>query len=262
MFEELYEPLPDPEAYLQRIGAHRSPCSLSALDELILAHQLAVPFEDLDCYYTKQTNSLAIRDLFDKIVTRRRGGYCFELNSLFEALLESLGYQAWSSDAKVIRGKDLSSPITTLHRVNLVSFEDGLYFCDVGYGGPMPPFALKVEAGSVRSLHGETFSISKAEGRWWILGQILPDGGREGILKFHTEKVENCDFFVLNHFASTSPLSKFTGCRLVNRRLPEGSAGITDDCFTLHEKGSTETVTIETEEQFRKILKKYFDIVL
>lgn len=257
MFEEFYTPLPDLAAYLERIGESQKPCSLEALDSLILSHQKSVPFENLDQYYNK-TASSSIEELFDKIVTRKRGGYCFEQNALFVALLESLGYKAYSGDAKIIRGKDISTPILILHRVNFVEFEDGLYFCDVGYGGPMPSFALKVEDGSTRSLNGETFHIHKADGDWWKLSRTTSEGLLEDILIFRTKKVENCDFFVLNYYASTSPLSVFTNLRLVNRRLDNGNVSITNDSFTKNIDGKSETITLKDDDHFLSILKEYF----
>lgn len=262
MFEELYSPLPDADRYLQRIHARREPCSPEALDALILAHQKAVPFENLDQYYTKQTSSCSIEDLFRKIVIRKRGGYCFEQNALFVSLLEALGYRAYSSDAKIIRGKDPTTPILILHRINLVVLEDGLYFCDVGYGGPMPSFALKVEDGSRRSCNGETFYIRRYHNSWWLLGRLTSAGEEEDVLIFRTEKVENCDFFVMNHYASTSPLSVFTNHRLVNRRLENGNLSITNDSFTINENGTASTISITDEDHFRRILKEYFDIAL
>ncbi|MDO4616553.1 MAG: arylamine N-acetyltransferase [Lachnospiraceae bacterium] len=258
MFEELYSPLPDREAYLNRIGAGAGPCSLESLDELILAHQKAVPFENLDPYYTKKTLSCAIDDLFDKIVTRKRGGYCFEQNALFVSLLQSLGYSAWSSHARIIRGKDPASPILILHRVNLVALADGLYFCDVGYGGPMPPFAIKVADRSCRTCNGETFYIRKQTDNWWLLGRITSQGVEEDILLFQTEQVENCDFFVLNHYASTSPLSVFTNVRLVNRKLDTGNVSITGDQLTIHENGSEQIIPITDNAHLRSILEEYF----
>lgn len=259
MFEEFYTPLPDVQKYLERIGTTHGSCSEDALDSLILSHQKAVPFENLDQYYNK-TSSCSIEDLYNKIVLRKRGGYCFEQNALFTSFLEALGYKAYSSDAKVIRGKDLSSPILILHRVNLVEFEDGLYFCDVGYGGPMPSFSVKVEDGSRKTKNGETFFIRKADGDWWILGRSTSEGVDEDVLMFRTKKVENCDFFVLNHYASTSPLSVFTNLRLVNIRLENGNASITNDSFTLNANGITKTIQIENDEQFKGILKEYFGI--
>lgn len=259
MFEEFYTPLPDQDAYLKRIGESKKPCSLEALDSLILSHQKSVPFENLDQYYNK-TASSSIEKLFDKIVTRNRGGYCFEQNALFVSLLQSLGYKAYSSDARVIRGKDITAPILILHRVNLVEFEDGLYFCDVGYGGPMPSFAIKVEDGSSRTCNGETFYIKKADGPWWIIGRITSEGLNEDIIMFRTQKVENCDFFVLNYYASSNPLSVFTNLRLLNRRTDDGNVSITNDSFTITSGGKSESITITDDAHFLALAKEYFGI--
>lgn len=260
MFEELYTPLPDLKLYLERIGATREPCSLSALDALILAHQKSVPFENLDPYYKKEPVSCAIGDLFEKIVLRKRGGYCFEQNALFVALLQALGYRAYSGDAKVIRGKNPDTPILVLHRVNFVQLEDGLYFCDVGYGGPMPSFALKVEDGISRSCNDETFHIRQKDSTWWILSRTTSEGALEDVLAFRTAETENCDFHVLSHYASTSPLSVFTSLRLLNRRLDNGNVSITGDSFTRTENGLTETLPIENDQQFCSLLQKHFGI--
>lgn len=262
MFEELYTPLPDVNAYLERIEATHTDCSLADLDNLILSHQLMVPFEDLDSNYYKKPVSCSIEDLFQKIVVNRRGGYCFEQNALFVSLLNALGYKAYSGKAKVIRNKDIHSPILILHRVNFVEFEDGLYFCDVGYGGPMPSFALKVEDGSTRTCNGETYHIRKYEGPWWIVSRTTSEGAMEDILMIDTAPYENCDFQVLNHYASTSPMSVFVQLLLVNRRLRNGSVSITNDSFTKNTDGETTTIKIENDEHLRALLKEHFGIVL
>lgn len=262
MFEELYAPLPDVNAYLERIETTHTGCSLASLDNLVLSHQLTVPFEDLDSNYYHRAASCSIEDLYQKIVVKKRGGYCFEQNALFVSLLQALGYKAYSGTAKVIRNKDITTPILILHRVNFVEFEDGLYFCDVGYGGPMPSFAIKVEDGSTRSCSGETFHIRKHTGPWWILSRTTSEGTMEDILMFNTAPYENCDFFVLSHYASTSPLSVFVQLLLVNKRLKNGSVSITNDAFTRTEDGETTTCKIESDEHLRELLKEHFGIVL
>ena len=81
MYEELYAPLPDRAAYLERIGLRDEPMPLNAetLHKLMYAHLTHVPFENLDVLEKHMTPDLGIEALFDKIVVRRRGGYCFEL---------------------------------------------------------------------------------------------------------------------------------------------------------------------------------------
>ena len=99
MSEELYAPIPDLDAYLARIGiAEAKEPTLDFLDEVIMAHQCSVPFDDLDTCALDIVPSLGIPDLFEKIVVRKRGGYCFELNALFGALLKALGFQVLEID--------------------------------------------------------------------------------------------------------------------------------------------------------------------
>ena len=93
-YELLYAPLPDVDAYLERIGfqGEASP-DVETLNRLIRCHMENVPFENIDVYYSKQAPSLEIPALWDKMITRRRGGYCFELNGMFGWLLRELGFK-------------------------------------------------------------------------------------------------------------------------------------------------------------------------
>ena len=133
MYEKLYEPLPDTAAYLERLGLE-PPRELNReyLDGLVYAHQCRIPFENLDVYAFHRPISLGIADLFQKIVMNKRGGYCFEMNALFTALLNALGYHAWACMCRILRSKDYIPPV--MHRGVLVELDGQLYFCDVGYG--------------------------------------------------------------------------------------------------------------------------------
>ena len=95
MYEELYEDLPDVDRYWERLGLDRpkSPLTKDDLDRIIFAHQCSIPFENLDVCDYHRPISLGIPDLFEKIVAGKRGGYCFELNALFDALLKDAGVE-------------------------------------------------------------------------------------------------------------------------------------------------------------------------
>ena len=84
MYELTYQPLPDVDAYLARMNytGSREVC-LQTLNDLIYTHQCNVPFENLDCCDYHIPVSLEIDHLFEKVVLKRRGGYCFELNGIF-----------------------------------------------------------------------------------------------------------------------------------------------------------------------------------
>src|SRR5687768_14066907 len=93
------------EEYLQRIGAARS----SSLAELQERHLLSVPFENLDTHMDTRI-VLEIPWLYDKIVVRRRGGFCYELNGLFAELLRDLGYRVEMLAARVFGPNGLGPP--------------------------------------------------------------------------------------------------------------------------------------------------------
>ena len=115
MYEALYEPLPNCAAYAERIGMPwpLTP-DLATLDQIIFRHQCEIPFENLEAYARKQTPSLEIAALYQKVVEQHRGGYCFELNALLCAFLQGVGYDAWSVSCRILRGKDFIPPM--LHR--------------------------------------------------------------------------------------------------------------------------------------------------
>ena len=138
MYEELYEPIPQTKPYLKRLGLTAVPAAdKENLDRLIYAHQLHVPFEDLDVCEFKRTASLSISSLYEKIVLKKRGGYCYELNALFASLLTACGYEVTPCMARIIRDCDDEFIPPISHRINLVRIDGQQHFCDVGYGGPM-----------------------------------------------------------------------------------------------------------------------------
>ena len=124
----------DIDRYLDRIGVGARPApSLAALKVLQRAHMMTTPFENLDVFM-RIPLSLSIDDLFDKIVVRRRGGYCFELNTLFGALLRGLGFDATPVLGRVWL-RDQPAPPPRCHLLHLVMTGGRRMIVDVGFGG-------------------------------------------------------------------------------------------------------------------------------
>lgn len=119
------------DAYLNRIGytGSREPAA-AALRDLHRAHLLAVPFENLDIPLG-QPIRIDLPALYAKIVERRRGGFCYELNGLFGSLLESLGYRVARLSARVYSGGEVGPPFD--HLALLVELEER-WLLDVGFG--------------------------------------------------------------------------------------------------------------------------------
>ncbi|MBR5337975.1 MAG: arylamine N-acetyltransferase [Lachnospiraceae bacterium] len=248
----------DINAYLKRIGLDKPEVlDKESLDRIIRAHQCSIPFEDLECNYLKKRVYIDQESLFDKIIKRNRGGYCFELNTLFKDFLVELGFDAYSVFCRV---KSMERPV--MHRGTFVRFEDGLYFADVGFGGPMPFGCVKLEDGLKQDISGETFWFEKEDDYWWGLFRINESGEKESTLYMTTQPQQDIEFEAMNFYCCTNPEGRFVTITLVNLRTPDGYYSITERTFTA-KKGSEKTEKeITTDEEFRDYLKKYFNISL
>ena len=260
MSDELYQPLPDVEAYLERIGIDAPQRPTSAfLDELIYAHQRTVPFEDLDIHDKLQTPALGISDLFDKIVKRKRGGYCFELNGLFGALLRSLGYEVQPSMARVIFRPNPYPLIT--HRANIVTIDGAHYLADVGFGGPMPTFAPLIEDGASRTQFGHTFTLYQVDECWWEVGYTGSKAQEQRVLRFCTMPSEEHDFIPLSFYQAQNPESAFRLHRMANIKTEAGAYDLRDMTFTEFSCDQKTSVELTNDQELDRVLADKFGIV-
>jgi N-hydroxyarylamine O-acetyltransferase len=108
--------------------------------------------------------SLAVDDMFEKIVLRGRGGYCFELNGLFAWLLRSLGFTVKEYMSRYLR--DETEIPMRRHRVLRVTCEQTDYLCDVGVGGVIPRRPLPFRTGIVSDQNGERYKLEKEDFFW------------------------------------------------------------------------------------------------
>ncbi len=120
--------------YLSRIASPRPDgANADALRVLHRAHQMAVPFENLSIHLGEPI-SLTDADLLTKIVARRRGGFCYELNGAFGLLLEALGFGVRRVAARVYGGGRLGPPFDHLALVVRPADGSGPWLADVGFG--------------------------------------------------------------------------------------------------------------------------------
>lgn len=259
MYESMNCPIPDVSGYLERIGLSAAPLpDLDGLNALIWAHQTHVPFEDLNTSLLKQPISLEIPALYDKVILRRRGGYCYELNALFTQLLLDLGFDARSVFCRVVRGRDFLPPCA--HRAVVVALTGRLYFCDVGFGGPMPAGALEIADGAGLDVRGEYFCIDRFDDYWWTLSRDTSAGVRETVLQFNTFPQTPQEFIAANMKSALDPESLFVKQVLVNLRNKDGALSIVDDTFTVYRDGAARKARIEDGAALRRILRERFDI--
>ena len=138
----------DQAAWLRRIGYQGALApTLETLRALVASHASAISYENIDVLLGR-TPSLDIASLQNKMITRERGGYCFEQNFLFRAGLRSLGFAVTSLQARVVRGLAIDAPRPMLHMVLRVDLPEGAFLADVGFGNlaPTAPLALIADA--------------------------------------------------------------------------------------------------------------------
>ena len=248
------------EAYFQRIGlAADTKVELTGefLSRLQHQHVLSVPYENLDIL-DRRPISLQIPDLYDKIVLRQRGGYCFEVNALFKALLLELGFRVTSYFARYLRG-EVGIPVRR-HHVLAVEASDGVYVCDVGIGQTAPRFALRLVEGLVQPQGAEVYKFERDEQLGWVLWE-LRHGEWCRYFSFTEDKALDIDFIQPSFYCELHPDSPFNKTIIVAIKTPTGRKSIDDRDFKIFD--GTELIHREencTDERITEILSEHFGI--
>ncbi|HLL32872.1 MAG TPA: arylamine N-acetyltransferase [Streptomyces sp.] len=210
------------DAYLRRLGAARpARPTLDVLRELHLRHLRAVPFENLSIHLGEEI-ALDERRLLDKVVGARRGGFCYELNGLFGALLDALGFEVTLLAGRVY-GEEGRLGVPYDHLALRVRTADaGEWLADVGFGAHSH-FPLAWEDRREQADPGGSFRIAEAgpdaAGEVGDL-DVLKDGERE--YRLETRPRLLADFVTGAWWHSTSPESPFTRKLVCSRVTGDG----------------------------------------
>ncbi|MER7401611.1 arylamine N-acetyltransferase [Streptomyces sp. NPDC000070] len=207
----------DLDAYLRRIGWEgERRADAATLRGVHLAHLRAIPFENLDALGGRAP-SLDLADLMAKLVHSRRGGYCYEHNTLFARALEALGFRVTLLNARVVVGADTIASRPRTHMALLVDVpgEPRPYLADVGFGAigsllePVPLIADVAFAGAGRR-HRLVHVPHDGPLEMWLLQAHDPEKDDwTGQYAFTLEPFEKPDFDVINWHIATNPRSPF-----------------------------------------------------
>ena len=207
--------------YLARIGLDAPPAAtVAGLIALQRAHRRAIPFENLDIPLGRGI-SLEPEAVFAKLVTARRGGYCFEQNALLLPALRALGFTARPLLARVWLGGATEPPPRT-HTFSLVTIDGREWMADAGFGGSDAP-PMPLEEGEVSSVDGVTHRLRRDADHGWMLER---DGERQ--YSFTEDRVWPADLAMGNHWTSTSPASRFTILRIASILTEGGLVSLTN----------------------------------
>ncbi|SDG68959.1 N-hydroxyarylamine O-acetyltransferase [Lentzea fradiae] len=218
----------DLDAYFARTGASAS----SSLTELHEAHVRAIPFENIDVMLGR-VPSLDLGDIQDKMLRRGRGGYCYEHQLLFTAVLERLGYTVARRMSRVKTGP----------RTHFMSIVDD-QLVDVGFGaGMLHPMPLA--DGAVVDQAGWPHRLRR-EGRRWVLEKRSGDGWELQHAFEDDVEQQPVDYLAANYYVATHERSPFSRQLVVMRLEPGLSRRLVGSRFTVEHAGlEPETSTVE-----------------
>ena len=243
------------DSYLRRIGWQGAlDTGLTTLQRLHFLHSTNVPFENLDIQLGRNI-SLDLESLERKIVQNSRGGYCFEQNTLFYAVLRELGFDVIACEARVKMGTRVITPRT--HMMLIVSLEGERYLVDVGFGGEGLMHPVLIDAGEqqqflwkYRLVRDDRFYVLQSERKtgWLDLYQFVPE---------HRHPV---DFEVANWYTSTHPQSRFVLTLTAQLPTPEARFILRNRTLVIDRVAVEETHEIGSRQELITILRERFKL--
>lgn len=252
----------EPVAYLTRIqysGPTRP--DVQTLHRLQHAHMLTVPFENLDIGL-KRPIRLDQGSLWQKIVVRRRGGFCYELNGMFAWLLKQLGYYVTYLNARVFnRQGELGIDFDHLALLVRVPGESTRWLADVGFGDSFNEALNFEERGNqVQGLRAYRVEQTSAD---YIIWQKNYDGSWERQYFFDLQPHTFPDDYETGClYHQTSPRSSFTRSSIISRATPDGRVSLEESRLILTQDGHRSERVLNDKNEYHRLLKQYFDITL
>lgn len=251
------------DAYLARIdyAGQRTPtaATLAALQQ---AHLYAVPFENLDIGRGVAL-SLEPAALFAKVVTRRRGGFCYELNGLFARLLRALGYDVTLLAAGVARATSGFGPefdhMTLLVRAPLGVA--GPWLVDVGFGDSFG-LPLRLEANVVQTQGGRSYRLDQAAEHWTLYERLAADAAWEPQYRFTLASHDFGEYDEMCYYHQTSPDSSFTRRRICSRATPTGRITLSDARLIITAGSERTEQALPDAATVAQVLREHFGIAL
>ena len=231
--------------------------SYEFLKKLQQAALYTIPYENIDLVEGK----IAVLDadeVFEKVVIRGRGGYCFELNCMFEKILSQLGFVTERYLARFWKG-ECGVPIRR-HRLTGVYLDGERYIVDIGIGAVAPRIPLLLKEGIVQEYFGESYRFEREADFGWVLYELY-HGEWKRYYSFTEEKQFDDDFISPAFYCDRHPDSKFNKSYIIAMKTPNGRKTLSGNCYK--EFVGSEIVRIEenmSDERVEAVLWEEFGI--
>ena len=243
--------------YLKRIGALdlEIQADLPTLKMLQRRHLLTVPFENLDIHW-KRPIVLDIKRFYAKVVDAKRGGFCYELNGLFNELLQSLGFRTRLISGRVFNGTGHGPEFD--HAAIIVTLDADEYLADVGFGA-FAAESLRFVLDEEQQDTSGVFVIRKFEKDYLEVAR-MNDGELKSEYTFTDKARELREFSEMCDFQQYSTDSHFTKGKLCSIMTETGRKTLTDKSFIVTTHIGKEETPVNSDAEFYRLLASEFGI--
>jgi N-hydroxyarylamine O-acetyltransferase len=243
------------DAYLARIG-WRGPLepTLETLAGLVRAHISSIPFENVDVLLGRGIR-IDLESIHAKLVTARRGGYCFEQGTLFQAALDRLGFRSTAHAARVLTIVPRHQAART-HMFVTVELHGARFVVDPGFGGHGALVPVPVREGTDVRDGADRHRMVRHEGEWVLEAEI--DGTMTALWTSTLEPQYPIDFELANHWVSTSPASPFVNRLMLRALTPAGRTSVMNRDVTVVGAGTSEKYQLADRKALRSLLGDQF----
>ncbi len=252
----------DLNGYFDRIGYRgTAEPNLETLQGLVTAHTRTIPFENLDPVMGVPVDDLSPEALTDKLVHRRRGGYCYEHNGLMGYVLAEVGFRVRRLAGRVVWMLAPGAPVPAqAHTVLAVTFPGSLgsYLVDVGFGGQTPSSPIRIQTGSVQQTTHEPYRLE--EGGDGLVLQAQVRGEWQPLYEFSTRTAPEIDLKVGSWFVSTHPSSLFVTGLTAARITDDARLNLAGRDLAIHRADGSEKLRLPDAAAVVDTLSERFGI--
>jgi len=247
----------DLDAYLRRIGWRGGVAvDLASLRGLATAHVAAIAFENLTPLLGLPV-PLDTPALERKLVHDGRGGYCFEQNLLFAAVLRTIGFEVSGLIARVLWQHPEDAVTAQTHMLLRVELDGASWLADVGFGNQVLTGALRLQADVEQPTGHEPFRLVERDGEWRM--QSCVRGQWFTLYRFDLRRCEMVDYVVANHYVSTHAASRFPRNLIAARTTADRRLSLLNHEFTVRRLGQEpERHTLDGVAAIRHVLEHEF----
>lgn len=253
----------DLDGYLRRLGIDvpREP-TVATLQALCAAQPAAIAFENIDALLGRAPE-LDPAAVYDKLVGRRRGGWCFELNLLLGDALAALGMGVTGLAARVVWMQPPDTPLRPrshmLLKVDLPGEDTGPFIADAGFGGHLLDAPLRLAPGRAQQTPGGLHRVTQ-HGQTWAVETELPDGWMP-MYRFTLDACAAVDYEPLNWYTATRPGALFAHNLLLERLTADTRCSLFNDRLVIRARGQTaQSQRIGSATELGRVLGDVFDI--